>query len=342
MRIRSGLAGFGLTMLLAAPALVEAQSNEGGIASDIANEKAVRALYEQFVSAWNRHDYAALAAMWAIDGDHMEPDGTLLKGRDAVAVYLGNPSAHILPLTLYPRALLRALGTRNVYSASTVDQMPKQVSAGLMFGTALSIPVPDLDRTSFLLILGADPVVSNGSLMTAPDVKARLRAIRARGGHIVVIDPRRSRTADEADTHHFIRPGTDALLLAALVHELFAAPFGDKWFLYPVNFLMQIIEFVAKTVSHGMRLFGNMYAGELIFLLIGLMGGAWALTGTGIGLFIGHIIAERSGHALHTKLVEQILAQPDKWVLLSPEHQVPAPESRPSIGMLRPVPSLAI
>jgi anaerobic selenocysteine-containing dehydrogenase len=144
-------------------------------------------------------------------------------GRDAVAVYLGNPSAHLLPLMLYPRALLRALGTRNVYSASTVDQMPKQVSCGLMFGTALTVPVPDLDRTSFLLILGADPVVSNGSLMTAPDVKSRLRAIRARGGRIVVVDPRRSRTADEADAHHFIRPGTDALLLFALVHELFAA-----------------------------------------------------------------------------------------------------------------------
>src|SRR5262249_28265389 len=83
-------------------------------------------------------------------------------GRDAVAVYLGNPSAHLLPLMLYPRALLRALGTRNVFSASTVDQMPKQVSAGLMFGTALTVPVPDLDRTAFLLILGADPVVSNG------------------------------------------------------------------------------------------------------------------------------------------------------------------------------------
>lgn len=75
------------------------------------------------------------------------------------------------------------------------------------------------------------------------------------------------------------------------IHELFAAPFGDKWFLYPINFLMQIIEFVAKTVSHGMRLFGNMYAGELIFMLIALMGGAWALSGTGIALFLGHIIA---------------------------------------------------
>ena len=75
------------------------------------------------------------------------------------------------------------------------------------------------------------------------------------------------------------------------VHELFSAPFGDKWFLYPVNFLMQIIEFIAKTVSHGMRLFGNMYAGELIFLLIALMGGAFALTTTGIALFLGHIVA---------------------------------------------------
>jgi anaerobic selenocysteine-containing dehydrogenase len=144
------------------------------------------------------------------------------RGRDAVGVYLGNPSAHLLPLMLYPRALLRALGTRNVYSASTVDQMPKQVSAGLMFGTALSVPVPDLDRTAFLVILGADPVVSNGSLMTAPDVRERLRAIRRRGGRIVVIDPRRSPTAAEADAHHFIRPGTDALLLMALVQTLAA------------------------------------------------------------------------------------------------------------------------
>jgi len=143
-------------------------------------------------------------------------------GRDAVGVYLGNPSVHNLALSLYPRALLRVLGTRNVFSASTVDQMPKHVSAGLMFGTPLSIPVPDLDRTRFLLILGADPVVSNGSLMTAPDVRERLRAVRARGGKVVVVDPRRSRTAEEADAHHFIRPGTDALFLFALAETLFA------------------------------------------------------------------------------------------------------------------------
>jgi anaerobic selenocysteine-containing dehydrogenase len=143
-------------------------------------------------------------------------------GRDGVAVYLGNPSAHTLALMLYPRVLLRVLGSRNVFSASTVDQMPKQVSAGLMFGTALTIPVPDLDRTQYLLMLGADPVVSNGSLMTAPDVRERLRDIRRRGGKIVVVDPRRSRTAEEADEHLFIRPGTDAYLLFALVHVLFA------------------------------------------------------------------------------------------------------------------------
>jgi anaerobic selenocysteine-containing dehydrogenase len=142
--------------------------------------------------------------------------------RDAIAAYLGNPSVHSLPLALYSRVLLRALGSRNVYSASTVDQMPKQVSAGLMFGGALTIPVPDLDRTHFLLILGADPVVSNGSLMTAPDVRRRLQAIRERGGKVVVIDPRRSRTAEDASEHHFIRPGTDALFLLALVHTCFA------------------------------------------------------------------------------------------------------------------------
>jgi anaerobic selenocysteine-containing dehydrogenase len=141
-------------------------------------------------------------------------------GRDAVAVYLGNPSAHNIALTLYGRVFLRALGTRRLFSASTVDQMPKQVAAGLMFGTALSIPIPDLDRTDFLLVLGADPLVSNGSLMTAPDVKGRLRALRARGGRVVVVDPRRTRTAEEADVHHFIRPGTDAHLLFALVHTL--------------------------------------------------------------------------------------------------------------------------
>src|SRR5678815_2937997 len=100
--------------------------------------------------------------------------------------------------------------------------MPKHVSAGLMFGTPLTIPVPDLDRTDFLLILGANPIVSNGSLMTAPDVRGKLRAIRERGGTVVVVDPKRTETAQVADQHIAIRPGSDALLLAALAHVLIA------------------------------------------------------------------------------------------------------------------------
>src|SRR5215207_4483598 len=143
-------------------------------------------------------------------------------GRDAVAVYIGNPAAHGLAALLYGRALLKALGTKNVYSASTVDQRPKEISAALMFGTGLTIPIPDVDRTMHLLMLGANPLASNGSLMTAPDMRGRLRALRARGGKLVVVDPRRSRTAEEADEHHPIRPGTDALALFALVHVLFA------------------------------------------------------------------------------------------------------------------------
>jgi anaerobic selenocysteine-containing dehydrogenase len=141
-------------------------------------------------------------------------------GKNSVAVYIGNPNAHNLSSLLYGPVWLRALGTQNIYTASTVDQMPKQVSAGLMFGTMLSVPVPDVDRTDHLLILGANPLVSNGSLLTAPDMRGRLRRIRERGGKVVVVDPRRTRTAEEADEHHFIRPGTDALLLAAMACTL--------------------------------------------------------------------------------------------------------------------------
>ena len=143
-------------------------------------------------------------------------------GRDAVAAYVGNPAAHGMTGLVYGRVLLKALGTRNLFSASTVDQYPKQMASAYMFGSGSTIAVPDLDRTDFLLMLGANPLASNGSLMTAPDVRGRLRAIRARGGRIVVVDPRRSRTAAMADAHVPIRPGTDALWLMALVHVLFA------------------------------------------------------------------------------------------------------------------------
>ncbi len=142
-------------------------------------------------------------------------------GRDALAVYVGNPNAHNIASLLYLPALLQTAKTHNFFSASTVDQMPKHVAAGLMFGTLFSIPVPDLERTEYLLLLGANPLVSNGSLMTAPDMRGRLRRLRQRGGKVVVIDPYRTRTAQEADEHHFIRPGHDAHFLFALVRTLF-------------------------------------------------------------------------------------------------------------------------
>lgn len=142
-------------------------------------------------------------------------------GRDAVGAYVGNPAAHSLAFLLYGKVLLKALGTKQIFSASTVDQYPKQAASALMFGTGTTIAIPDLDRTDYLLCLGANPMASNGSLMTAPDVRGRLRAIRKRGGTIVVVDPRRSRTAREADEHLAIRPGTDALLLMALLNVIF-------------------------------------------------------------------------------------------------------------------------
>ncbi|HSJ91592.1 MAG TPA: molybdopterin-dependent oxidoreductase [Ilumatobacter sp.] len=140
-------------------------------------------------------------------------------GRDACAVYLGNPGAHSLGPLLYNRTLVQALGTGNRFSASTVDQRPKELSAGLMFGSVI-VPVPDLDRTDFLLMLGANPHASNGSLCTAPDFPGRLDRIQERGGTIVVVDPRRSETAARADQHLAIRPGTDAHLLAAIADVL--------------------------------------------------------------------------------------------------------------------------
>src|SRR5690606_26092212 len=116
----------------------------------------------------------------------------------------------------------KALATPNVFSASTVDQMPKHVACGYMFGHPATIPVPDIDRTDHLLILGANPYESNGSLATAPDWPGRLEALRERGGTLVVVDPRRTHTAREADRHVPIRPGTDAALLVAMVNHLFA------------------------------------------------------------------------------------------------------------------------
>ncbi|KGI70080.1 molybdopterin-dependent oxidoreductase [Mycolicibacterium rufum] len=142
-------------------------------------------------------------------------------GGASVGAYLGNPNAHTVAGALYPPLIIRGLGTRQVFSASTLDQMPKHVSLGLMFGSPVAFTVPDLDRTDYLVIIGANPLVSNGSLATAADFGGKLRRIKQRGGRLVVIDPARTRTAELADRHLAPRPGTDAALLFAVVHVLF-------------------------------------------------------------------------------------------------------------------------
>lgn len=143
-------------------------------------------------------------------------------GRNAVATYLGNPTVHSYGAMLFAPGFIRSLHTRNRFSATSVDQLAHHLAAYFMFGHQLLLPIPDVDRTSFLLMMGANPAVSNGSMMTAPGLPQRLKDIRARGGKVILIDPRRSETAALTDRHLFIRPGTDALLLLSLLHVIFA------------------------------------------------------------------------------------------------------------------------
>nr|BFE50795.1 hypothetical protein GCM10017745_42220 [Saccharothrix mutabilis subsp. capreolus] len=143
-------------------------------------------------------------------------------GRDAVAVFFGNPTYHTMAGFLYRVPLIQALASKNVYSSGTIDHMPKHVACGHLYGDPFAIAVPDIDRTDYLLVIGANPMESHGSLFCAPNMPARLRALRKRGGKLVVVDPRRTRTADAADEHFFVRPGTDPFLLLGIVHTLFA------------------------------------------------------------------------------------------------------------------------
>lgn len=142
-------------------------------------------------------------------------------GQDAVGVYLGNPNAHNFGNAIMLPRFFKALGTNNRFSSASADQLPHHVASNYMLGAGMLIPVPDIDYTDFMLIIGANPLVSNGSLMTAPGVGKRLKAIQARGGKVVVIDPRRTETAKKADQHLFIHPEADALLMLALAHTLF-------------------------------------------------------------------------------------------------------------------------
>ncbi|MFI5690871.1 molybdopterin-dependent oxidoreductase [Kribbella sp. NPDC051586] len=143
-------------------------------------------------------------------------------GRNAVGLYLGNPNVHSLGALTHMPTMVRQLRTRNKFSATSIDQLPHMLASYLLYGHQLMVAVPDIDRTSYLLMLGANPLASNGSMMTAPGFGRRLKDVRKRGGKVVVIDPRRTETAAVADEHHFVRPGTDAAFLLALIHEVIA------------------------------------------------------------------------------------------------------------------------
>lgn len=147
-------------------------------------------------------------------------------GRNAVALYLGNPTVHSYGATMAAPLLSRGLGSRSRFSATSVDQLPQMLASLRMFGHQLLIPVPDVDRTQFLLVLGANPLASNGSLMTAPGIAGRLRALRERGGKLVVVDPRRTETAAAADRHLSVCPGGDAALLLGLLHVVLGERLG--------------------------------------------------------------------------------------------------------------------
>lgn len=167
-------------------------------------------------------------------------------GSNSVASYLGNPSVHNYGNLTHGQNFLGLLKTRNRFSATSVDQLPHQLVAYWMFGHQLLLPIPDIDRTQHFLVLGANPMASNGSLMTVPDFRGRLKALKARGGRMIVIDPRRTETAAVADAHHFIRPGTDVALLLAMIHVLFAE---DRVRLGRLDDVVTGLDAVRKAVS---------------------------------------------------------------------------------------------
>src|ERR1041385_1851327 len=142
-------------------------------------------------------------------------------GRNSIATYLGNPTVHNYGALLFAPGFLRSLHTRNKFSATSVDQLAHHVASFLMFGHQLLLPIPDIDRTKLFLVLGANPAASNGSMMTAPALGRRIEEIRRHGGKVILIDPRKNETARLVDQHLFIRPGTDVLLLLALLHVVF-------------------------------------------------------------------------------------------------------------------------
>ncbi|MEL7399785.1 MAG: molybdopterin-dependent oxidoreductase, partial [Pseudomonadota bacterium] len=159
--------------------------------------------------SWSQAIREAVAGLQRVQQQH---------GRDAIGSYLGNPNVHNYGNLLVGPMLLKALGSRNKFSATSVDQLPHHMASYFMFGHQLLMPIPDIDRTDFMLIIGGNPVASNGSIMTVPDIKNRLKAISERGGKVILVDPRRSETAKYSSEHRFIRPGQDVLMLLSLLY----------------------------------------------------------------------------------------------------------------------------
>lgn len=148
-------------------------------------------------------------------------------GQNAVGVYLGNPNAHNFGNALVLPQFFKALGTKSRFSSASADQLPHHVASNYMFGSGMVIPIPDIDRTDFMLIIGGNPVVSNGSMMTAAGMPGRIKAVKQRGGSVVTVDPRFTETSKIATEHVFIRPEKDALLLLAMIDTLFAEDLVD-------------------------------------------------------------------------------------------------------------------
>jgi len=170
-------------------------------------------------------------------------------GKNALGVYLGNPNAHNVGNALFLKPFMKSLGTINRFSSASTDQMPHHVASNYMLGNGMLIPVPDIDRTDFMLIIGGNPVVSNGSMMTAPGVVQRIKGIQQRGGKVVVVDPKRTKTAKIANQHLFIRPEKDALLLLSMIYCVFESKQVNLRHLSPLIDNVEQLEAIAKNYS---------------------------------------------------------------------------------------------
>lgn len=170
-------------------------------------------------------------------------------GRDAFGAYLGNPTAHNLGAMIFAPLVLKSLRTKNRFSATSVDQLPHMFASYFVLGHQLLFPIPDLDRTDFFLAFGANPLASNGSIMSAGDIRRRLAAIRERGGRVVYVDPRRTESAKRSDEHVFIRPGTDAWVLLAMLHVIFEEGLADLGKIAAVTERVDVLQAVTKAHS---------------------------------------------------------------------------------------------